>query len=129
MRLHFDIKPVVLIAKTKEEVMRQVTEYVDDFTPSWVEGNGILQGCLVPNWLTPVPQVRLYVLQKFNAKYKKNLVVEHSKPGKKVWDVNQIREAQWQAGVYDFDVSVILAMNAFPVQHDRHFEFVSLRNK
>lgn len=127
MKFRFEIKPQIVTAKSKEEVLKLVTEYIDDSHPSWVIGQGVLDGVLVPNWLTPTPMARLYTLQKFNAKFKKTLDKQNSKPGKKVFHVVKTRDSHWQASIYDFDENVLMAMSAIPMQYERHFEFIGFK--
>lgn len=139
MQLRINLHPTVITAKTKSDLMKLITDHKETELGhhhyGWLKCSRAelsIRGALIPNVSSITGnvkrRVRFYNLQKFNAKFKNEVLSAVSRPGVKVIDNTCVRESHWLANVYELEMSTLLYMNAVLVQHDRYFEFVPVTN-
>lgn len=106
MRLHIDLKPRVVEARTKTELLSKI-------------GNGYMHYFgTYGNGLSSKYKIRVYNLQKFNKKVERSV---YTKNGKVVKKSKVVSPKRWVANVYDFDMDLLRVLKLKVKQQNKNF--------
>lgn len=120
MNLNITLKPMKYTAKTLHEIHRKISNgHARSFSSAF--GDGLTK-------FTKDDTVRVYNLHKVNAKYKQE---RHKKTNTEKGFVKGqtkksvlVREGQWIAYIYDFDVAMLKALGLKVTQNTRNFTLI-----